>query len=83
MLDGPMQSFLDKVNFHCEPLKDHINSIDRFSLLFLLIGFPSTTVLAIITGYLLPLIVPIIIVALFLIGLALVFLRNYIELKLL
>jgi len=22
MLDGPLQSFVDKINFHCEPLKD-------------------------------------------------------------
>ena len=54
MLDGPLQNFLDKLNFHCEPLKDQINSLDRVSLLFLLIGFPSIIAFAIITAYLLP-----------------------------
>ena len=77
MLDGPLQNFLDKLNFHCEPLKDQINSLDRVSLLFLLIGFPSIIAFAIITAYLLPIIVPIIVVILFLITLGLIFFRNY------
>ena len=73
MLDGPLQNFFDKLNFHCEPIKDQINSLDRVSLLFLLIGFPAIFAFAIITGYLLPIFVPIIVVILFLIILAFVF----------
>ena len=60
-----------------KPLKDQINSLDRVSLLFLLIGFPLIIAFAIITAYLLPIIVPIIVVILFLIILGLIFFRNY------
>ena len=77
MLDGPLQNFVDKINFHCEPLRDQINSLDRVSLLFLLIGFPSIIAFAIITSYMLPIFVPIIVIILFLIILGLIFFRNY------
>ena len=46
MLDGVLSDFIDKLNLHLEPLKDQSQNIDRFSLLFLFIGFLGITFLA-------------------------------------
>lgn len=42
MLEGVLEDFLSKLNKHLEPLKDQIQNLDRFSLLFLIIGFLAT-----------------------------------------
>lgn len=52
MLEGVLEDFLDKLNLHIEPLKEHIINLDRFFLLFLVIGFISTVIMAIVFGQL-------------------------------
>jgi hypothetical protein len=42
MLEGVLEDFLSKLNKQLEPLKDQIQNLDRFSLLFLIIGFLAT-----------------------------------------
>jgi hypothetical protein len=50
MLEGVLEDFLDKLNLHIEPLKELILNLDRFFLLFLVIGFIATVIMAIVFG---------------------------------
>jgi len=50
MMEGVLEEFVQKLNLHLVPLKDHSQNLDRLSLLFLIIGFLATVTLAIVFG---------------------------------
>lgn len=81
MLEGVLEEFVDKLNQHLEPLKDQAQSIDRFSYMFLLIGFFATLLLDLITAYLLTIWICIAVSACYVLALALVFCRNNAQLR--
>lgn len=82
MLEGVLEEFVNKLNLDLEPLKDQAQSIDRFSFLFLMIGFFSTLLIDLITAYLYPFYVCIAVSALYVLVLAIVFVRNNRQLRL-
>jgi hypothetical protein len=49
-MEGVLEEFVQKLNLHLVPLKDHSQNLDRLSLLFLIIGFLATVTLAIVFG---------------------------------
>ena len=49
MLD--LEDFVSAINEFAEPIKEESQSLDRFSLLFLFIGFIGTLVMATVFGY--------------------------------
>ena len=77
MLDGVLPDFVDKLNVHLEPLKDQSQSIDRFSLLFLFIGFLGTTFLATIVTLFFNVVTALVLVILFIAFLGLTIYRNH------
>lgn len=81
MLSTILPEFLDKMNQQLEPIKEKLLSIDRFSMQFLLIGFLGTAFMSVLWSFLLrdPT-VAIILGCVYVISLALVFLRNNREL---
>mmetsp|Transcript_7108 Transcript_7108/g.11990 ORF Transcript_7108/g.11990 Transcript_7108/m.11990 type:complete len:194 (-) Transcript_7108:633-1214(-) len=81
MLDGVLKDFVDRLNLHLEPLKEESQSIDRFSMLFLLIGFVATTLLATLIGYLYSLWISLGLVVFYVVTLGLIFYRNYRQLQ--
>ena len=50
-----IEEFIQTINEHAEPLKDQAQSLDRFSLSFLFIGFIGTLVMATVFGYIISL----------------------------
>jgi hypothetical protein len=78
MLDGVLPDFVDKLNLYLEPLRDQSQNIDRFSLLFLFIGFLGTTFLATIVTIFFSISIAII---LFVLMLGATFIRNYFQLQ--
>jgi hypothetical protein len=38
-MEGVLEEFLQKLNRHNEPIKESIQNVDSFSMLFLFIGF--------------------------------------------
>jgi len=81
MLGGVLPEFLDKLNEHLEPIKERCQSIDRFSMQFLMIGFLGTTIMAALWTILLRDFTPaIVLITLFIISLAITFFRNNREL---
>mmetsp|Transcript_28896 Transcript_28896/g.43639 ORF Transcript_28896/g.43639 Transcript_28896/m.43639 type:complete len:85 (+) Transcript_28896:1210-1464(+) len=83
MLDGVLEEFVEKLNTHVEPLKDQSQNLDRFSILFLLIGFFGITILAFFVGYAYSGTLGILLVVLYLVVLGMTFYRNSKELKIL
>ena len=77
MLDGVLPDFIEKINQHLEPIKDQSQNIDRFSLLFLFIGFLGTTFLATIVTLFFNLVIAIILVIIFVLFLGCTFYRNH------
>lgn len=76
MLEGVLEEFVSKLNQHLEPLKDQAQSIDRFSFMFLMIGFFATLLIDLITAYFLTLWICIAVSAFYVLMLAVVFARN-------
>jgi len=76
MLKGLLEDFVNTLNEHLEPLKEQTQNLDRLSMLFLLIGFIGSLILAGIFGYLLGIYVSGIIMGIFVIVLASLFYRN-------
>ena len=81
MLDGVLPDFIEKINQHLEPIKDQSQNIDRFSLLFLFIGFLGTTFLATIVTLFFNLVIAIILVIIFVLFLGCTFYRNHQQLQ--
>jgi protein-S-isoprenylcysteine O-methyltransferase Ste14 len=79
-MEGVLEEFLQKLNRHNEPIKESIQNVDSFSMLFLFIGFLATTVLATIFGYFVKLEIAIGLACLYLVLLAFVFFWNHREL---
>jgi hypothetical protein len=77
MLDGVLPDFIDKINVHLETLKDQSQNIDRFSLLFLFIGFLGITFLATMVSLLFNKAIASIIVVIFILILGLTLYRNH------
>ena len=77
MLDGVLPKFVDKLNQHLEPLKDQSQNIDRFSVLFLFIGFLGTTFLCTIVTIFFGIGIAVILVCLFVLMLGVTFIRNH------
>ena len=76
MLEGVLEEFVNKLNQHLEPLKDQAQSIDRFSFMFLMIGFFATLMISLITAYLLTIWICVAVSVFYILILALVFCRN-------
>ena len=77
MLDGVLSDFIDKLNLHLEPLKDQSQNIDRFSLLFLFIGFLGITFLATMVSVFFNKAIAIILVVIFILILGLTLILNH------
>lgn len=77
MLDGVLSDFIDKLNLHLEPLKDQSQNIDRFSLLFLFIGFLGITFLATMVSVFFNKAIAIILVVIFILFLGLTLILNH------
>ena len=76
MLEGVLEEFVGKLNQHLEPLKDRAQSIDRFSFMFLMIGFFATLLIDLITAYMFPMWICIAVSIFYVVILAIVFYRN-------
>ena len=76
MLEGVLEEFIAKLNQHLEPLKDRAQSIDRFSFMFLMIGFFATLFIDLLTAYMFPIWLPIAVSVFYVLVLATVFCRN-------
>ena len=76
MIDGLLDEFVNKVNKHLEPLKEQAQNIDRFSFMFLIIGFFATLMIGLISAYLLTIWICVGVSAFYVIILAIVFYRN-------
>lgn len=76
MLTGVLDDFVDSLNETLEAIKDENQSIDRFSMLFLLIGFVGITVMATVIGYLYNLWLSFGLVAFYVVTLIIIFYRN-------
>lgn len=81
MLDGLLDDFVNKLNTHLEPLKEQAQNIDRFSFMFLIIGFFATLLTGLVTAYLLTIWICVAVSALYVIVLGIVFYRNNRQLK--
>jgi len=81
MLKGLLEDFVNTLNEHLEPLKDQTQNLDRLSMLFLVIGFIGSLILASVFGYLLGLYVSGIIMGIFVVILAMLFYRNNREIQ--
>lgn len=81
MLEGVLEEFVNKLNEHLEPLKDQAQSIDRFSFMFLMIGFFATLMISLITAYLLTIWICVAVSVFYILILSLVFCRNQQKLR--
>lgn len=81
MLEGVLEDFINKLNQQLEPLKDQAQSIDRFSFMFLMIGFFATLLIDLITAYALTIWICIAVSAFYVLILTIVFYRNNQQLK--
>lgn len=75
-MKGLLEDFVNTLNEHLEPIKDQIQNLDRFSMLFLAIGFLGSLSLSSVFGYLIGLYVAAIIMGIFILILSFVFYRN-------
>jgi uncharacterized membrane protein len=76
MLDGLLDEFVNKLNKHLEPLKEQAQNIDRFSFMFLIVGFFATLLMGLATAYLLTIWICVAVSVMYLIILGIVFYRN-------
>lgn len=76
MLDGLLDEFVNKLNKHLEPLKEQAQNIDRFSFMFLIIGFFATLLFGLFTAYFVTIWICIAVSAIYVLVLAIVFYRN-------
>lgn len=76
-----MEEFVNEINNYCEPIKDEIQNIDRFSMLLLLIGFFGTGIMALIFGYFVGVYISAILAFVFMTILACTFYRNNREMQ--
>ena len=76
MLDGLLDEFVNKLNKHLEPFKEQAQNIDRFSFMFLVVGFFATVMFGLISAYLLTIWICVGVSAFYVIILAIVFYRN-------
>lgn len=82
MLDGVLEDFVNKLNQHLEPLKERAQSIDRFSFMFLMIGFFATLLVDLVMAYYFPIWVCLAVSGVYVVSLAIVFMRNNRQLRL-
>lgn len=76
MLDGLLDEFVNKLNKHLEPLKEQAQNIDRFSFMFLIVGFFATLLIGLAAAYLLTIWICVAVSAIYIIILGIVFYRN-------
>ena len=76
MLDGVLDDFVNKLNEHLEPLKERAQSIDRFSFMFLMIGFFSTLLICVVLAFYFPIWVILVVSGFYVISLAIILMRN-------
>ena len=81
MLEGVLEEFVEKLNIHLEPLKDRAQSIDRFSFMFLMIGFFATLLVDVLTAYMFPIWICIAVSGFYVLVLAIVLYRNNLQLR--
>lgn len=82
-MKGLLEDFVNTLNEHLEPIKDQIQNLDRFSMLFLAIGFFGSLTLSSVFGYLVGLHVAATIMGIFILILSFVFYRNNKEIQML
>lgn len=82
MLSGVLEEYVNKLNQNLEPLKEQGQMIDRFSFMFLIIGFIATLIIAILMAYIMSIWASIGVAAFYVIVLAIIFFRNNRELQL-
>ena len=82
-MKGLLEDFVNILNEHLEPIKEQIQNLERFSMLFLSIGFFGSLSLASVFGYLIGVYVAAIIMGIFILILSGVFYRNNKEIQML
>ena len=80
LLEGELDKFVTELNEYLEPIKDSMLNLDRFSILFMFIGFAGTVVVAGLVGVLENVKYSFMIIALFVAVLFVVLSRNNREL---
>lgn len=75
-LEGVLDSFVEQMNEYLEPIKDSMNSLDRFSIMFMGIGFAGTIIGAGVIGVVLHVFYSFGLIALFVLILCLVLYNN-------
>lgn len=82
-LSGILENFVEKLNDHLEPIKEQTQNLDRFSFLFLMIGFLATTILSTVVGYMYKVELSLGIAGAYLLALGIIFYRNNKEMQVL
>lgn len=75
-LDGILDKFVNELNDYLEPIRETMNSVDRFSIMFMGIGFFGTIFVAGLIGLIVHVLYSFAIIALFVLVLGCVLLNN-------
>ena len=81
-MDGVLDPFVDQLNDYLEPIREQMNSVDRFSIMFMSIGFFGTVFVAGLIGIIVHVFYSFAIIAMFVFVLGCVLLNNNIKLDL-